>query len=152
MNNKFIQLLCVLAFLYFLFVHIIPAFNHKVRGKNVKFVSADDLNKQLSEKQDLLMIDIRTRDEFYNMFGHIDHAINLPYGEFLLKLSENIDSFTDFKNTKIVIIGLRDEKTIYDAYNAITQKGFNNVYVLEHGISNWLRAQYPTVERNVKNN
>ncbi|MCQ2965168.1 MAG: rhodanese-like domain-containing protein [Alphaproteobacteria bacterium] len=150
MQNYFFVALAVLAFIYFLFVRIIPAIRHNVYGKNVNFIDPIELDKMFSDEKELLVIDIRSESEFYNLFGHIDHAINLPYNKFVLRFNEISDNLTDFKDVSIVIVGLQEEKNIYKAYNLLKEKGLEKIFILNKGMSGWLRAQLPTVERNVK--
>ena len=150
MQNNFFIALAVLIFIYFFIVYIVPAFRRKIYGKNVNFITPVELNKLFSSKQELLVVDIRSEGEFYNLFGHIDHAINLPYNKFVLRFNEISDNLTDFKDVTIVIVGLQEEKNIYNSYNLLKEKGLDKIYILDKGMSGWLRAQLPTVERNVK--
>lgn len=98
----------------------------------------------------MLLIDIRSPSEFYNMFGHIDGAINLPFAEFMIRINETADRLAGFKEIPVVIIGLRDENSVFKAYRILKQKGFSDVSILNYGISRWLRQGLPTVERNVR--
>lgn len=150
MQNYFFVALAVLIFVYFLFVRFIPTIRHKIYGKNVNFISPTELDKMFSDKKEILVIDIRSESEFYNLFGHIDHAINLPYSKFVLRFNEISDNLADFRDVFIIIVGLQEEKNIYNAYNFLKDKGLEKIFVLNKGMSGWLRAQLPTVERNVK--
>lgn len=150
MQNNFFIALAVLVFVYFFIVRFIPAIRHKIYGKNVNFINPIELDKMFSDKKELLVVDIRSESEFYNLFGHIDHAINLPYNKFVLRFNEISDNLSDFKDVSIVIVGLQEEKNIYNAYNLLKEKGLDKIFVLNKGMSGWLRAQLPTVERNVK--
>ena len=147
--NKFVIGLLIVVFAYYAVVYLIPALRHKIRGKNAAFISPEALEKKI-KSDDLLVIDIRDKTEFYNLYGHIDRAINLPCDELKLRLAETADRLAGFKETPVVVVGLRDEKAIYDAYDALTQKGFSDVAILDKGLAGWLRAGLPTVERNVK--
>lgn len=147
--NKFAIVLLSVVFVYYATVYLIPALRRKIRGKNAVFVAPADLEKKI-KSDDLLVIDIRDKAEFYNLYGHIDRAVNLPCDELKLKLAENADRLAGFKETPVVVVGLRDEKAVYDAYDVLKQSGFADVAILEKGLAGWLRAGLPTVERNVK--
>ena len=119
-----------------------------MRGPGVISIDPKDLEKKIASKTDLLMIDIRPKANFYDMFGHIDNAINLPFEQFMLRLNETADRLAGFKETPIVIIGLRDENKVFLAYRALRDKGFTDVAILNYGFSQWVRKGLPTVERN----
>lgn len=147
--NNFVIGLIVVVLAYHAVVHLIPALRRKIRGKNVVFISPRDLEKNMKNK-DLLIIDVRSKSEFYGLFGHVDGAINMPCAELKLRLAETADRLAGFKQTPVVIVGLRDEKAVYDACDALKQSGFSDVALLDKGLAGWLRAGLPTVERNVK--
>ena len=113
MNGNFINFLIALIALYCFLFYIYPYFRRLLRGRNVIYIDPKDLEKQMSEKKDMLLIDIRDSSEFYNMFGHIDGAINLPFKEFMIRINETADRLAGFKETPIVIIGLRDENSVF---------------------------------------
>ena len=150
MNGNFKSFLIVALAAYCFMRFVYPRLKRMLRGRNVAYIEPKDLEKKLSAKEDLLLIDLRTQGEFYNMFGHIDHAINLPFGEFMIRISETADRLAGFKDTPVVLTGLRDENSVFKAYCILKQKGFANVAILNYGVSNWLRQGLPTVERNVK--
>ena len=135
---------------YFFILYGYPYIRRLMRGKGVVYIEPEALEKQMSEKKDMLMIDIRSSTEFYNMFGHIDGAINLPFEIFMIRITETADKLAGFKETPIVIIGLRDESDVFKAYTVLKQKGFMDVSILNYGVSRWLRRGFPTVERNVR--
>ena len=127
-----------------------PYIRRLMRGKGVVYIEPEALEKQMAEKKDMLMIDLRSSVDFYGMFGHIDGAINLPFEAFMNRINETADKLAGFKETPIIIIGLRDEEEIFKAYTLLKQKGFTSVSILNYGISRWLRRGLPTVERNVR--
>ena len=104
--NKFVIGLLIVVFAYYAVVYLIPALRHKIRGKNAAFISPEALEKKI-KSDDLLVIDIRDKTEFYNLYGHIDRAINLPCDELKLRLAETADRLAGFKETPVVVVGLR---------------------------------------------
>lgn len=136
--------------LYYLTVYGIPAFRRKTRGRNVVFKTPQEIDADLKAKKDMLLIDIRSEVDFYGMFGHIDGAVSLPYGVLRARLTQAADSLAGFRDTPIVLTGLSQEKELYDALDVLKQKGFSNVALLDKSIAGWLRAGFPTVEKNVR--
>lgn len=148
--NIFAIVVVSLVALYYLTVYGIPAFRRKTRGRNIVFKTPRELDADLKAKKDFLLIDIRSEVDFYGMFGHIDGAVNLPYGVFRARLTQTADSLADFKDTPVVLTGLSQEKELYDAADALKAKGFSNVALLDKSIAGWLNAGFPSVERNVR--
>ena len=146
---KFSYFTLAIVALYFISMYAYPYVRRFLRGKDVVYIKPEVLEKQMSEKKDMLMIDLRSSVDFYGMFGHIDGAIKLPFEAFMNRINETADKLAGFKETPIVIIGLRDEQEVFKAYTVLKQKGFSDVSILDNGISQWLRRAFPTVERNV---
>ena len=150
MTGNFVLFLIVAAAVYFFLMYGYPHIRRLMRGKGVVYIEPEDLEKRIGEKQDMLMIDLRSSVDFYGIFGHIDGAINLPFEAFMARIVETADRLAGFKETPVVIIGIHDEKEVFKAYTVLKQKGFSDVSILNYGISRWLRRGLPTVERNVR--
>ncbi|MBO4519590.1 MAG: rhodanese-like domain-containing protein [Alphaproteobacteria bacterium] len=146
---KFSYIVAAVVALYFILVYAYPYIRRMMRGKGVVYIEPEALEKQMSDKKDMLMIDLRSSVDFYGMFGHIDGAINLPFEAFMNRMSDTADKLVGFKETPVVIIGLHDEPEVFQAYTALKEKGFFDVSILNYGISRWLKRGLPTVERNV---
>ena len=150
MNGNFVNFLIAAIAVYCFIAYVYPYLKRLLRGRDVIYIEPKTLAEYISQKKDMLLIDIRTSSEFYNMFGHIDGAINLPFAQFMIRINETADRLAGFKETPIVIIGLRDENSVSKAYKILKQKGFTDVSILNYGVSRWLRQGLPTVERNVR--
>lgn len=150
MNGNFVNFLIAAIAAYCLLFYVYPYLRRLLRGRDVIYIEPEMLAEQMNKKKDMLLIDVRSSSEFYNMFGHIDGAINLPFSEFMIRINETADRLAGFKEIPVVIIGLRDENSVFKAYQILKQKGFSDVSILNYGISKWLRQGLPTVERNVR--
>ena len=150
MTGNFVVFLIASVTVYFFLMYGYPYVRRRMRGKDVVYIEPQALEKRMSEKKDMLMVDLRSSVEFYGMFGHIDGAINLPFEAFMVRIAETADRLAGFKETPVVLIGLRDENEVFKAYTTLKQKGFSDVSILNYGISRWLRLGLPTVERNVR--
>lgn len=88
-------------------------------------LSATNFTEKLD--QDVVLIDIRTPEEFLN--GHIEGAININFYE---DFSENIDKLD--KEKKYLIYCNSGRRTGL-ALKQFEEQGFNEVYDLKNGIS-----------------
>ncbi|MGL5348202.1 MAG: rhodanese-like domain-containing protein [Peptostreptococcaceae bacterium] len=85
------------------------------------------LNKMLNSKDDVLLLDIRTKEEFEEK--SIPEAINMPLSTLLFNISE----IEEYKN-KIVIIYCRSGHRSITACSLLSMEGFEKLYNLEKGI------------------
>jgi rhodanese-related sulfurtransferase len=82
---------------------------------------------KLARENKTVIIDVRTKDEYYNR--HIDGAINIPLQDISLK----IESIVKNKNEIIIVYcehGGRSKK----ACNKLKKMGYKNVFNLINGI------------------
>ena len=92
-----------------------------------KDISYADLQKMIKENKKIVIIDVRTKDEFAEF--HLNKAINIP----LQDIVGNIINVVSDKNEIIVVYcqyGGRSRK----AFNKLEKMGYCNVYNLEDGI------------------
>lgn len=102
--------------------------NKKRYSDDIREISYDKLKKLIKENTDLIIIDIRSPQEFEEK--KIKNSINIP----LYDIKKNIDSIISDKNRLIVLYcacGVRSKK----AYKILQEKGYNNLYSLEDGIN-----------------
>lgn len=92
-----------------------------------KNLSSDELKKMINNEEEILLIDVRTEEEFEN--GNIETSINIPLQDLLY----NIDDLQDYKDKDIVIYCRSGHRSI-TACNLLSLEGFNKLYNLEHGI------------------
>ena len=104
---------------------------YKLRKKLVRSCGKDidykTMQKMIKENSRIIVIDVRTKDEYNNK--HIQGAINIP----LQDISERIGTVARNKNDIIILYceyGGRSRK----AMNKLEKLGFVNVYNLDGGI------------------
>lgn len=112
-----------------------------------KLVSTEDLNKWVSEKKDMIIIDTMPADSFVK--GHIPGAVNAE-----LPKTTIADATDAQKAAFIKLLGVDKNKTIVvycgfvgcarsDVGAVIAkQQGFTNVYRQPGGITSWQEAKY----------
>ncbi len=94
---------------------------------NFKNITTDELKKVLNNKEDILLLDIRTKEEYEE--GTIDNAINIPLQDLLYE----VDDLEEYKDKKVVVYCRSGHRSI-TACNLLSMSGFNNLYNLEKGI------------------
>lgn len=100
------------------------------RIKRSTEIGTNELKDLIKMYKDLLIIDVRNKDEFSS--GHIPNSINIP----LDYLSKNIYYISNYKNYPVVVYckaGIRSET----AANYLLKEGFTQIYVLRGGIDNY---------------
>ncbi|WP_195937954.1 rhodanese-like domain-containing protein [Romboutsia sp. 1001713B170131_170501_G6] len=83
--------------------------------------------KELMKKEDTILIDIRTREEYEE--NNIENSINIPLNNLLFE----IDELEEYKE-KNVIVYCRSGHRSVTACNLLHMEGFNKLYNLEKGI------------------
>ncbi|MFH1642874.1 MAG: rhodanese-like domain-containing protein [Nanoarchaeota archaeon] len=96
-------------------------------------INVEELLKKFESKDEFLLIDVRTSEEYAN--GHIKKAILIPYNE--------VNSMVDISKHKEIIVYCRTENRSPIAKNALMQQEFKNVSVLKGGITEWIKNGYP---------
>lgn len=90
-------------------------------------IDRDKLKEMKNNREDFLLLDIRTEEEFEE--GFIPDAINIPISTLLL----NIDDISDYRDKKVVVYCRSGHRSI-TACTLLNMEGFNKVYNLETGI------------------
>ncbi len=110
------------------------------RLAHVPGISASTLAERRARRDDLLLLDVRDRDEFER--AHIEGATLIPLAE----LPERIAEIEPYRDRPVVVHchhGPRSEK----AGRALIDAGFEQVEQLDGGIEAWSLTVDPTVPR-----
>ena len=92
-----------------------------------KNLSSIELKNWIKSNKNMLLLDIRTEEEFEE--AHIENSINIP----LQSLLYNIDELQDYDEKDIVVYCRSGHRSI-TACNLLSIEGFNKIYNLEKGI------------------
>lgn len=112
-----------------------------------QLISTEDLNKWVTEKKDMIIIDTMPADSFKN--GHIPGAVNaeLPKTAMADATQEQKDAFikllgTDKSKTIVVYCGFVGCARSDLGAVIAKEQGFTNVYRMPGGIISWTEAKY----------
>ena len=97
-----------------------------------KNLSSIELKKWIENNKNILLLDIRTEEEFEE--AHIEDSINIP----LQSLLYNIDELQDY-NEKDIVVYCRSGHRSITACNLLFMEGFDKLYNLEEGIQGYLK-------------
>ena len=105
------------------------------RDNNLRIISPEKVHQKLTETNKFVLVDVLTGDHFNKV--HLPGAINACVFEVLF--IENMKKIVSDKN-KIVIVYGSSSKSM-DAYTAaekLTREGYQNVFVMEGGLKQWM--------------
>lgn len=101
-------------------------------------VSALEVKTLLDERDDIVIIDVRTRDEY--AAGHIEHARNIDISDNTFQTNINM-----LPRDAAYLVYCRSGNRSMKAIKVMIEKKFLTVYHLKDGIKNWVAAGYPLV-------
>ena len=128
-----------------LYILLLTTFISCNQDKN-NLVSANKFSEIISNDKSVIIIDVRTPDEFNK--GHLKNSLNINW--FDENFDENLNIFSkDLPVMVYCLSGGRSSK----ANERIKSLGFKNVYELDGGILEWRRNKLPeaTLNNNFKN-
>ena len=94
-----------------------------------KSISAQKGLEIVETEKDVLMLDVRTPQEFTGPLGHIDGAILIP----VQVLAQRISEISQYKDKKVVLVCHSGQRSKV-AGNILVQAGFKNVMEIETGM------------------
>ena len=102
-------------------------FMHNSNAKNL--VTYADLQKKIADKEDIVLLDVRTAEEFNS--GHIPTAVLLPYDQ----IEDKSEKLLNDKNKEIIVY-CRSGRRSAIALDMLVKLGYTNVKDFG-GISRW---------------
>jgi rhodanese-related sulfurtransferase len=108
-------------------------------------ISSAEFGNLIKDKNDHLILDVRTQDEVsnkakesYKNIGHIKNAVSIPVAELEARMTE-IDAY---RNKPVFVYAFSGSPEAYMAANTLVQKGFTNIRLLAGGLFNirWTAA------------
>lgn len=124
-----------LAAAWMVLLYMILLHESRKAGKSVTPQQLSDL----VNKQEGVVVDLRDANEFRQ--GHIVGSINIPFRDFGKRTAELSE-----KKTKPVIVVCKIGQSAGSATKQLKAEGFESVYKLAGGISEWTAANLPLVK------
>ena len=101
-------------------------------------MSSEELGNVLDRKDDVLVLDIRAKEEFTNSVkdktylnkGHIESARNIPMAE----LQSRANEISAYKNKTVIVYGFGGSPDAFQSAKILTDEGFTKVKVLTSGL------------------
>lgn len=100
------------------------------KSGKVKNVTPDETQELIKSNKDILILDVRTKPEYKG--GHIPKSKSIPLNE----LGSSLPTIEKYKDKPIIVhcaSGGRSPKAV----SILLKGGFNNIYHLNRGLSNY---------------
>jgi uncharacterized membrane protein YdjX (TVP38/TMEM64 family)/rhodanese-related sulfurtransferase len=95
-------------------------------------LGVDDLKARLDKGEDVLVLDVRTADDFVGEQGHIKNSTNIPVED----LAQRSDELVDRLERTIAIV-CRTDRRSSKAAQILARKGYADVHVVKGGMTDW---------------
>ncbi|MDT8387809.1 MAG: VTT domain-containing protein [Thiogranum sp.] len=100
-------------------------------------VEIPELKERLDAGEDVLVLDVRTPEDFTGEQGHIGKAVNIPVEQLSARLTE----LGDYQERPVVTICRTDRKSAVAA-QILAKNGFADVHVARMGMTAWNEQGY----------
>ena len=117
----------------------LPRLIGKVRERPM--LEVEDLKQRLDAGEDLLLLDVRTSDDFVGEQGHLAGAMNLP----LETLADDLGALGEHTERTIAVVCQTDRRSA-KAAALLARRGFANVHVVRGGMTAWRKRGWPIVD------
>lgn len=98
----------------------------------------EELKRRLDDEEDVLVLDVRTPEDFVGEQGHIAGALNIP----LESLPERIEAIGSNLERPIALVCRTDRRSA-KAAALLAGRGFGQVQVVRGGMTAWLANGWP---------
>ena len=100
-----------------------------------------ELKDKLDQQQDVLVLDVRTAEDYIGEQGHIANSKNIPVED----LGSRLDEIADYVERPIAIVCRTDRRSA-KAAQFLTGKGFADVHVVKGGMMDWNQEGYEVIQ------
>ena len=101
-----------------------------------------DLKQRIDAGENLLVLDVRTAEDFVGEQGHLNVAINLPVEELPKRLGE----LQEYTESPILIVCRTDRRSA-KAARILGNAGFSDAHVVRGGMTAWHENNWPVIDR-----
>ena len=138
---KYYHYILIAIVILYLISKVYPWIKRKRRGY-VNYIKPKDLKARLDKGDDIFIADVRKPEDFTGIFGHIKDAVNIPFSILEKHIQSKEDELKDLKNTPVVVTVDFDEDYGFLAYIIFLKYGFKEVYLLDNGLSAWIKEGF----------
>ena len=103
-----------------------------------RMIDTEEFRRRFDVEKDLLVLDVRTSEDFVGEQGHIDGAVNIPVEELQQRMAE----LGDHLEHPVAIVCRTDKRSVKAAL-LLTEEGFADVHVVRGGMTKWIEAGLP---------
>lgn len=118
---------------------ITGSFSRVTASKDIGNIQPAGVKQAIDGSEQVLLLDVRELSELHGELGHIKGIVHIPLGQLPERLTE-LDKYKSQKVITICKMGGRATK----AGNILSQNGFNNVLVMEGGMTAWKEQGLPS--------
>lgn len=119
-------------------VAFLPRLIKRLRKKPVRMLNVAELKQRLDKGEDILVIDVRSSEEYVGDLGHIGGSRNIAIED----LPRCLDELKAYQQRPIIIVCRTDQRSV-KAAQMLTKAGFSYVIVLRGGMVQWNRIGLP---------
>ncbi len=101
-------------------------------------ITPEQLKQKIDSHENMILIDVRTQQEYAGELGHIDGTVLLPVQD----IASWISNYQNDKDKEIIMI-CRSGNRSGRATQYFLEHGFTDVYNMEGGMIAWNKAGYP---------
>ena len=106
-----------------------------VQMKNFN-IQPEEVCKLIEENPGILLLDVRTKKEYYGNLGHLKDAKLIHISQ----LESRISEINDYKNKPILVYCTVAQRSTIGS-NLLREKGFTKVYNMLGGMKRWIAGQ-----------
>lgn len=99
------------------------------------------LKDKLDQQQDVLVLDVRTVEDYGGEQGHIANSKNIPVEDLASRLAE----IADYVERPIAIVCRTDRRSA-KAAQLLAGKGFADVHIVKGGMTDWNKQGYKVIQ------
>jgi rhodanese-related sulfurtransferase len=125
----------LLAFALLALVAFLPRLIARLRQKPM--LSIPELKQRLDAGEDMLVLDVRSAEDFVGEQGHIAEAKNIALEE----LPDRLTELGKYEEKPIILVCRTDRRSA-QAAQILTRQGFADVHVAKGGMTDWNRNNY----------
>lgn len=103
---------------------------------DILLIDVETVKKALDEKDNLIILDVRTQAEYER--GRIPSSINIPLDE----IDSKVDTLTSDKNESLYVYCLSGSRSMLAA-EQLMKLGYKNIFNITNGLLAWKSHHYP---------